>query len=204
MNQKKPEYAWYALYTKVNNEKKIFKNLQEENIESYLPIRKSLRQWSDRKKWIEEPLFRCYLFVRVSYKEFFNVLSIPGVVCYVSFGGRPQSIPDDQIMNIKTLVKQEEIDLTVSKERLKKGNKAEVLVGPLKGLKGEIVEISGQYRILIRIETMGFCLHANISKEEVKIIESESDTDEENSGYKHQNSFLQKRKSNHIPIPADN
>ncbi len=171
MTLKKPEYAWYAIYTKVNNEKKIFKSLEEEKIECYLPLMRSLRQWSDRKKWIEEPLFRCYLFVRVSYKEFFNVLSIPGVVCYVSFGGKPQTIPDYQIDSIKTLVRQEEIDLTVSKERLRKGNKAEVLVGPLKGLKGEIIEISGQYRILIRIETMGLCLHANISKEEVRILE---------------------------------
>jgi transcription antitermination factor NusG len=180
---KKTEYAWYAIYTKVNSEKKILKNLQEANIESYLPLCKSLRQWSDRKKWIEEPLFRCYLFVRVSYKEFFNVLSIPGVVCYISFGGKPQSIPDYQINNIKTMVKQDEIDITVSKERLRKGNKAEVLVGPLKGLKGEIVEISGQYRILIRIETMGFCLHANISREEVKILEPETDSEEESSIY---------------------
>lgn len=197
MRLEKPKYAWYAIYTKVNFEKKIFQSLQEENIESYLPIRKTLRQWSDRKKWIEEPLFRCYIFVRVSYKEFFNVLSIPGVVCYVSFGGKPQSIPDYQINNVKTLVKQEKIDITVSKERLKKGNKAEVLVGPLKGLIGEIVEVSGQYRILICIESMGFCLHANISKDEVKVLETTSDT--VNNNYRSVN-FLSKRNLSDISV----
>lgn len=197
MRLEKPKYAWYAIYTKVNFEKKIFQSLQEENIESYLPIRKTLRQWSDRKKWIEEPLFRCYIFVRVSYKEFFNVLSIPGVVCYVSFGGKPQCIPDYQINNVKTLVKQEKIDITVSKERLKKGNKAEVLVGPLKGLIGEIVEVSGQYRILICIESMGFCLHANISKDEVKVLETTSDT--VNNNYRSVN-FLSKRNLSDISV----
>ncbi|QGY43934.1 UpxY family transcription antiterminator [Maribellus comscasis] len=197
---KKPEYAWYAIYTKVNSEKKIFKNLQEQKIESYLPLRKSLRQWSDRKKWIEEPLFRCYLFVRVSYKEFFDVLSVPGVVCYISFGGRPQSIPDYQINNIKTLVRQDNIDITVSKEKLRPGYKAEVLVGPLKGLKGEIVEISGQYRILIRIDTMGLGLHANISKDEVKILEPDTDTDEEGAGYPYHSQVSAKRKFNNISV----
>lgn len=60
-----------------------------------------LRQWSDRKKWIEVPFFRNYIFIKVSRKEFFNVLSIPGVVNYISFGGNPQKIPADQIKNIK-------------------------------------------------------------------------------------------------------
>ena len=121
-------------------------------------------------------------------------------MCYISFGGKPQSIPDDQITSIKTLVKQNEIDLTVSKENLKKGNKAEVLVGPLKGLKGEIVEISGQYRILIRIETMGFCLHANISREEVKVLESEPESDEESSSPKYNSQILTKRRLSGISI----
>lgn len=173
MNLKKPNYAWYAVYTKVNSEKKIFEALQENKIESYLPLKKSLRQWSDRKKWIEEPLFRCYLFVKVSHIEFFNVLSVPGVVCYVRFGGRPQTIPDNQIENIRTLIRQDKIDVVVSKEKLKRGKKAEVLVGPLKGLKGEIIEVSGQYRILIRVESIGCCLYANISRDEIKLIDSD-------------------------------
>lgn len=199
MTLKKPEYAWYAIYTKVNCEKKIFQGLQEEKVESYLPLRKTLRQWSDRKKWIEEPLFRCYLFVRVSYKEFFNVLSIPGVVCYVSFGGEPQTVPDHQINNVKTLVEQNEIDITVSKERLRKGRKAEVLVGPLKGLIGEIVEVAGQHRILIHIETMGFCLQANISRDEVEILEMESDADANPNGYKPAN-VISKRSLSQISV----
>ena len=183
MNLKKPEYAWYAIYTRVNNEKKIMEYLKEENVECYLPLRKTLRQWSDRKKWIEEPLFHCYLFVKVSYKEFFNVLSAPGVVCYVSFGGRPQSIPDYQIENIKTFVRQDELDVVVSMERFRKGKRAEVLVGPLKGLRGEIVEISGQYRILMRIESIGCSIHANISKDEVRLVESEGILNRRNASY---------------------
>jgi transcription antitermination factor NusG len=168
---KKPSYKWYAVYTKVNSEKKIRTQLEEQNIECYLPLKRTLRQWSDRKKWVEEPLFRSYIFVKVSHAEFFNVLDISGVVCYVSFGGRAQSIPEYQIGNIKTFVKQEEKEISLTQELVQKGLKAEVLWGPLKGVKGEIVELSGQYRILIRVETIGCSLYANITKEEVKILE---------------------------------
>lgn len=171
MINKKPEYKWYAVYTKINAEKKIAANLDEQNITCYLPLQKSLRQWSDRKKWIEQPLFRSYVFVKVSHIEFFNVLDIPGVVCYVSFGGRAQSIPDYQIENIKTFVKQEDKQITLTRKMVKKGLQAEVVAGPLKGVKGEIIQLSGQYRIVIRVDSMGCSLYTNISKDEVKILE---------------------------------
>ena len=171
MRIKKPVYEWYAVYTRVNGEKRIRTQLEEQKVECYLPLKRSLRQWSDRKKWIEEPLFRSYIFVKVSHMEFFNVLEIPGVVCYVSFGGRAQSIPEYQIDNIKTFIKQEDQEITLTRDLIQKGLKAEVLCGPLKGVKGEIVELFGQYRILIRVETMGCSLYTNISREEVKILE---------------------------------
>jgi len=168
---KKPTYEWYAVYTKINGEKKIQANLQEQNIECYLPLRKTLRQWSDRKKWVEEPLFRSYIFVKASHIEFFDVLSVPGVVCYVSFGGRAQPIPEFQIENVKTFVKQKEKEIILTRENIERGLKAEVLIGPMKGVQGEVVQICGQYRILIRVESMGCCLYANISKDEVKFLQ---------------------------------
>lgn len=174
MNAKKSNYAWYAVYTKPNREKRIIKELLEDNIECYLPVTNALKQWTDRKKWIEEPLFRSYIFVRVSYVEFFNVLNAQGVVCYVSFGGKPQTIPDYQIENIKTLVKQEEKEIILTKERIAKGSKAIVQFGPLKGVQGEVVQICGQSRILIRIDTLGCSLHTNISIEEIKLIAPET------------------------------
>jgi transcription antitermination factor NusG len=170
----KQNYAWYAIYSKPNREKKVLANLQEEGIECYLPLLKTLKQWSDRKKWIEEPLFRSYVFVRVSNIEFFNVLHLLGVVCYVRFGGKPQTIPDNQIENIKTFIKQEEKEVIVIREKIAKGVKAEVLYGPFKGVQGEVIQICGQSRILIRVESMGCCLSANISMDEIKILKTES------------------------------
>lgn len=170
---KKTDLSWYAIYTKPNREKKVIDNLKEDGIECYLPLLKTLRQWSDRKKWVEEPLFRGYAFVRVSNIEFFKVLDVPGVVCYIKFGGIPQTIPDYQIENIKTFVKQEQKEVVLTREKVAKGVQAKVLHGPLKGVTGEIVQICGQSRILIRMEAMGCCLYANISKDEIKLVEPE-------------------------------
>ena len=177
MNPKKPNYDWYAIYTRPNWEKKINEFLQEEQIQCYLPLLKTLKQWSDRKKWIKEPLFKGYLFVKVSYKEFFNVLNVSGVIKYVSFGGKAQTVPESQIENIMTFLNQEEKEILITNENISKGIIAEVCYGPLKGLQGEIVQINGQSRILIRIETMGSSLYTNISKDEVKIMTREEAND---------------------------
>ncbi|MDD4107376.1 MAG: UpxY family transcription antiterminator [Prolixibacteraceae bacterium] len=173
MDYKKPVYKWFVIYTKTNREKRIYENLRNENIECFLPLKRTLRQWSDRKKWIEEPLFKCYIFVKVSNKEFFNVLCIPGVIYYVSFGGKAHPVPEQQIMNIERFVRQEEKGIILTRERINKGAKAEILAGPLKGVRGEIVQIHGQSRILIRIESLGYCLHANVSQDEIKLLTSE-------------------------------
>lgn len=174
MRPAKRVYKWYAIYTRVNQEKKLRALLEERKIECYLPLTRVLRQWCDRKKWIEEPLFRSYIFVRVSYHEYYDVLDLSGVVGYVTFGGKPQSIPDIQIENIKTLVKQKEVEIVLTRERISRGIKAEVNSGLLKGVQGEVVQICGQSRILIRMKGMGCCLHTNISKDEVKILELET------------------------------
>jgi transcription antitermination factor NusG len=162
-----------VIYTKTNREKRIYENLRNENIECFLPLKKTLRQWSDRKKWIEEPLFRCYIFVKVSNKEFFNVLTVPGVIYYVSFGGKAHSIPERQIIYIERFVCQQEKDIILTRERINKGSQAEIIAGPLKGVRGEIVQTNSQSRILIRIESLGYCLQANVSQEEVKILTPE-------------------------------
>jgi len=167
----KSNYQWYAVYARANSERKLLENLKEKNIECYLPMRKILKYWSDRKKWVEEPLFKCYIFVKVSHKEFFTVLSTPGAVCYISFGGRAQSIPENQIANVKTFLAQSEHEITVSHERIQRGVSVEVLHGSFKGIKGEVINILGQSRLLVRIDSMNCSLYANIERDEVMLLE---------------------------------
>ncbi len=169
----KQVYKWYVIYTRPNGEKRIFENLKEDNIQCYLPLKRFLRQWSDRKKWIEEPLFRCYLFVRVSNIEFYKVLDMPGVVRYITFEGHAQTIPDSQMENIKKLVEQQEREVNISRSNLGKGQNVEVISGPFKGIQGEVIKIYDNYRIVIRIEALSCDVYANISKDEIELIKSD-------------------------------
>ena len=68
--------SWYALYVKSRAEKKVAADLSANSIEYYLPLQKVLKQWSDRKKWVEEPLFRSYVFVRIISDDYYKVLQL--------------------------------------------------------------------------------------------------------------------------------
>lgn len=164
----KCRYNWHAVYTKSRAEKKLHSTLSERNIECYLPLKKELRQWGQRKYWIEEPLLRSYLFVRVSEREYYNVLNAAGAVCYVTFGEKAAIIPENQIEALKTFMKTGNRYVELTHNNLKKGDLVEVACGPLKGVLGEVVEMRGQQRILLRFESLGLCVHTDISLNELR------------------------------------
>lgn len=164
-------YKWYTVYTRVNQEKKVYRLLTETGVECYYPTRKTLRQRSDRKVWIEEPFFRSYLFVHINDFQYYNVLNTPGVIMYVTFEGKAHVLSDEQMFSIKTLINQHEREVTVSRDKIEKGEKAKVLFGPFKGMEGEVVQICNSYRIVLRIDSFGYNLYANISKDEVLVLE---------------------------------
>ena len=97
------EEKWYAIYTKPRAEKIVNQRLLEEGVETFLPLQKTYRIWSDRKKLVEIPLLPSYLFVRTKVKNFHYVYRIQGIVKFVSFEGKPVSIPQNQIDNIRLL-----------------------------------------------------------------------------------------------------
>jgi len=166
-----PHYQWYAIYTKANNEKKLFNSLTGKGIECYLPTRKTKKDWLDRNKWIEEPLFRCYLFVRVSYREFFQALNTPGVVYFVSFGGKAQAIPEIQISNIKAFLAQINHEIFVSFEQINKGRFIDISHGTLKGIQGEILVINGETRFLTRLDSLKCSIYTKLTEKEAFMLE---------------------------------
>ena len=103
MNSKPPKY-WYVLYTKPRHEFKAEAQINSLNIESYLPTNTVIKQWSDRKKKITEPLFKSYIFIHADEKERLQSLEQNAVVSAVSFKGKPARVPDVQIENLKKLL----------------------------------------------------------------------------------------------------
>lgn len=147
------EKKWYALYTTPRAEKQVFKRLEEDGIETFLPLVKTFRQWSDRKKLIEKPLLSSYVFVNIKSKYFPAVYKTPGVVRFVSFEGKPVAIPQRQIDNLRLLV-DSDAEIEVTDEIFEKGDNVEVVTGSLIGLTGELIKTGNKKRVIIRIDSL--------------------------------------------------
>ena len=156
------ESRWYAAYTKSRNEKKVLARLTESGFEAYLPILRRRKQWSDRLKWVEEPLIRSYIFLRVNESEYYNAINTPGLVCYVTFEGKAAPIPDRQIDTLKMLL-QQGAEMEISNERFEPGQKVIVVAGTLLGMQGEMVEYRGRKKVLVRLGTTGTNLLVTVS-----------------------------------------
>lgn len=170
-------YQWHVVYIRSRAEKKVESELQHKNIETYLPLQRKLRQWSDRKKWVEMPLISGYLFVRISRKEYDQVLQATNVVSYVRFEGKAAIIPESQIESLQLMLKQDNLEITVTQENFEVGQKIEVVSGPLIGLQGKLVKIKGKNKVAVVLEKLGYSAIIEILTENLRIFESESDTD---------------------------
>jgi transcription antitermination factor NusG len=147
-------YHWYPIYTKSRSEKKISELFALKKINHYLPLKKTLKQWSDRKKWIEEPLIPSYIFVNISQKEYLSVLETKGVVRFIYFSGKIAPISDVQINNLKTYLSTD-FEPEVTFRNLAKGQKVEIIEGKLKGFEGELISYQNENRLILRFEALG-------------------------------------------------
>lgn len=146
---------WYAAYTAARAEKKVSERLSEAGVEHYLPLREEIRIWSDRKKKVIVPVISGYIFVKIDKTEFLPIRNIPGVAFFLYEQGKPAPIPDRQIEMLKFMVDCSDTDVNFSHEKLKPGQPVIINRGPLKGLIGELVEDSGNYKVVIRIDNLG-------------------------------------------------
>lgn len=147
------EEKWYAIYTKPRAEKLVYQRLLETKIETFLPLQKTIRVWSDRKKVIEKPLLSSYIFVKTKTKFFSIVYKTNGVVKFVSFEGQPVSIPQKQIDNLKLIINSD-AEVEVTSEKFLPGDNVEVINGSLIGLTGELIRIGSQNRVIVRIDRL--------------------------------------------------
>jgi transcription antitermination factor NusG len=151
--KKAPEPKWYAIYTNPRAEKQVRDRLIESKIEVFLPLQRTYRMWSDRKKLVERPLLSSYVFVKVIPVFFPKVFQTPGVVRFVTFEGQPASIPQKQIDNLRLLINSE-TEIEISSEKFEQGDSVEVIRGSLVGLTGELIKIGAQKRVIIRIDRL--------------------------------------------------
>ncbi|MBB4803690.1 transcription antitermination factor NusG [Flavobacterium nitrogenifigens] len=147
---------WYVVYTKPKWEKKVADKLQQLGIECYCPLITQIKQWSDRKKKVEVPLFNSYVFVQIPDSERNSVFQVAGIVRYLFWLGKPAVVKDEEINTIKTNLKSPNIsDVAVLPFQV--GDKIKLDSGAFSNQNAIVQEVSNNYYTLV-LETLGCVL----------------------------------------------
>lgn len=167
---------WHALYVRSRAEKKVLEQLLELGYEAYLPLVTRIKQWSDRKKKVEEPLFKSYVFVRNNEKQHYYVLGVYGVVRFVTFEHKAVVVPDKQIIAIKKYIDNPLDDEEELKNLdLKEGQMVRITNGPMQGITGRLVSVKSKRRLLVNIDVVGQSIPVSLPRTKVEPIESSED-----------------------------
>lgn len=165
------EKFWHALYVRSRCEKKVLSQLEQMDIQAYLPLVTVVKQWSDRRKKVEEPLFKSYVFVHSSDKQYIPILNVYGVVKFVTFEKKAVVVPENQILAIKKFVRDyergEEYKM-MNDEELKVGQTVRIINGPMKGLTGRLETIRNQRHLIVYIDVVGQCIPVHIPRAKVE------------------------------------
>ena len=164
------EPQWVALYTNPRAEKKAEKNLRECGFEVYLPLRKELHTWSDRKKWVEVPLLKSYIFAKITSTQEVQVVSVPNVVALVKFNGNIETIPEREIQMMKDFIAAE-VDIQVqTTEKLKRGERVRITSGPLEGKTGVLVSDCEEGNFAVEITGISLAMVIYVDKDLMEVL----------------------------------
>jgi transcription antitermination factor NusG len=159
---------WYAVYTKPRWEKKVAKLLEEKGIENYCPLNKVIKQWSDRRKVILEPIFKSYVFVRVYDINKWDLKKINGILNFVYWLGKPAIIKPDEIDTIRKFLNEFSSVEVVESNQLALNTKVRIRQGVMMNYHGILIELSGN-RAKVKIDSMGISLSAHFDKKNLEL-----------------------------------
>ncbi|MBC7185487.1 MAG: UpxY family transcription antiterminator [Calditrichaeota bacterium] len=153
---------WYAFVTRPRHEKRVEKQLRGNGVDCYLPLHRTLHQWKDRRKYVEVPLFSCYIFAHISYFKRYDVLTVPGVVRIVSIGNQPTPVRDEEIEAVRALLASK-TSFELSQE-LHYGDRVRIVEGPLAGVEGELVDFRCGQKVALNVGVIGQSLLVEIEQ----------------------------------------
>lgn len=153
---------WLAVYTRPRWEKKVNQLLIEKGVESYCPLNKVRRKWSDRVKVVEEPLFRSYVFVKVNDEDRKAVRMTNGVINFVYWNSKPALIKEKEINAIKRFLDEYE-NVEVKPMDLKINQRVMITTGPLMDQEGSVLDLRHKM-VKVAIDSLGYILIAYIER----------------------------------------
>ncbi len=151
---------WYALRVRSKREGITSDHLAAIGREVFSPTYCGVKQWSDRKKQVQSPLFPGYVFCRFDVQQRLPILTSPGLIAIVGVGKVPMSVPDTEVEAIRTILRsgvfaQPWPFLTV-------GQKVEICGGPLSGVDGILVNFKDSYRVVVSINMLQRSIAAEV------------------------------------------
>jgi transcription antitermination factor NusG len=165
MNEKK----WFALYTRARWEKKVSEILTRRKIENYCPINKVVKQWSDRRKIVHEPLFTSYVFVRASEFDITPLRQTQGVVNLVYWLGKPAIIRDSEIETIRKFLR-DHINIKLEKSPININDRIRIISGPLMEVEGQVLSINGR-TAKVALPSLGYMMLAEVETSNVEVVQ---------------------------------
>jgi transcription antitermination factor NusG len=160
---------WFAVYTKPRWEKKVAALLDEKGIENYCPLNKVTKQWSDRRKIVLEPVFKSYVFVRVSENKKWDIKKVNGILNFVYWLGKPACIPDKEIEMTRKFLNEFSGVQIEQDDAIFVNSKVRIRQGLLMNYHGILLEVSGN-RARVRIDSMGIQLSAQFDKKNLEVL----------------------------------
>jgi transcription antitermination factor NusG len=154
---------WLAVYTRPRWEKKVNQLLLEKGLESYCPLNKVRRKWSDRVKLVEEPLFKSYVFVKVSDEDRSAVRMTSGAINFVYWQGKPAVIKEKEILAIKRFLDEYENVEARSAADIKVNQRVRITNGSLMDQEGKVIDIRHK-TARVAIDSLGYILVAHIDR----------------------------------------
>jgi transcription antitermination factor NusG len=143
---------WFVIYTKSRNEKKVAELLQKNGVEVFCPLVKLKKNWSDRTKIVETPLFNSYVFVNLSEKDRNVVFNVPGVIRYLFWLKKPAIVKDSEIESLKAVLNDTMDSFTIENYQI--GETIKISEGAFKGLDG-VIEKQSKNKLHVILENVG-------------------------------------------------
>jgi len=161
-------YPWFAIRVKPNYEKPVLATLRGKGFEPYLPLLRTRRQWSDRVKMMDLPLFPGYIFCRLDLQDRMPLVTTPGFLYIVGVGKNPEPVDEKEIEAISAVLRS---GLPVKAHTsLKVGQNVELQRGPLRGLHGILTKIADQHRLYVAVTLLQRSISVEVEPDWVKAV----------------------------------
>jgi len=166
------EAKWFAVYTRYRREKRIQRLLEEKNIRTFLPLQRFTRRYKYKKRVVELPLISCYLFTKITRKEYVAVLDTPDVVQFVQFSNRMIAIPEQEIQWMQRIIRTGK-EMEVEPIRYRHGEVVEIADGELAGIQGKLLDCKDDKNLLVELSSTRYALRMHVPQALLRRVDSE-------------------------------